>query len=186
MNQFKIDPPIHFIHSVPVHHLLCVCNGDCFGAVVFTSVTMIAYQDHLNAGFSKVCEVYAIEFCCIVEVNICCSKLAWRCSLMDDLLVLHQPVIVGTSTLQSEKSFRSLKLFSFPASFAYLNPFQQWLYDFYIHFFSYWRQLRDSYATITETCHSTHIISLLLVLIASIVLICKLLWIKVSLNVKKL
>ncbi len=138
----------------------CVCNGDCFGAVVFTSVTMIAYQDHLNAGFSKVCEVYAIEFCCIVEVNICCSKLAWRRSLMDDLLVLHQPVIVGTSTLQSEKSFRSLKLFSFPASFAYLNPFQQWLYDFYIHFFSYWRQLRDSYATITETCHSTHILFL--------------------------
>ncbi len=30
----------------------------------------------------------------------------------------------------------SCRFFSFPSSFAYLNPFQQWLYDFEIHLFT--------------------------------------------------
>ncbi len=30
-------------------------------AVVFTNVTMSAYQDQLNAGFSKVCEIFKVR-----------------------------------------------------------------------------------------------------------------------------
>ncbi len=41
-----------------------------------------------------------------------------------------------TARCSSEKSSRSHKFFGFPASFAYLNPFQQWLYDFEIHLFT--------------------------------------------------
>ncbi len=29
--------------------------------IVFTTVTMIAYQDQLNAGFSKLCEVHSLD-----------------------------------------------------------------------------------------------------------------------------
>ncbi len=30
-------------------------------AIVFTNVTTIAYQDQLNAGFSKVCEIFKVR-----------------------------------------------------------------------------------------------------------------------------
>ncbi len=30
-------------------------------AVVFTTVTMNAYQDQINAGFSKVCEIFKVR-----------------------------------------------------------------------------------------------------------------------------
>ncbi len=40
------------------------------------------------------------------------------------------------SCCSSEKSSSSCTFFGFPASSAYLNPFQQWLYDFEIHLFT--------------------------------------------------
>ncbi len=35
-----------------------------------------------------------------------------------------------------EKSTRSCTFFGFPASSAYLNPLQQWLYDFDLSFYT--------------------------------------------------
>ncbi len=37
---------------------------------------------------------------------------------------------VKLSTVSLEKSSMSCRFFSFPASFAYLNPYQQWIYDY--------------------------------------------------------
>ncbi len=36
-------------------------------AVMFTTVTMSAYQDQLNAGFSKVCEIFKVR---AIESNV--------------------------------------------------------------------------------------------------------------------
>ncbi len=48
---------------------------------------------------------------------------------MSPLLVLSS----STACCSSEKSSSSCTFFAFPASSAYLNPFQHWLYDFEIH-----------------------------------------------------
>ncbi len=45
-------------------------------AVVFTNVTTSAYQSQLNAGFSKVCEIYKV--CSIKSLQSHTGLLLWR------------------------------------------------------------------------------------------------------------
>ncbi len=48
-------------------------------------------------------------------------------------IVVHES-LVGSAVLQKKTS--SCTFFGFPAFSAYLNPFQQWLYDFETHLFT--------------------------------------------------
>ncbi len=67
------------------------------------------------------------------------------CCFLDDprlffcvVIVVHES-LVGSEQFNccsSEKSSSSCTFFGFPAFSAYLNPFQQWLYDFEIHLFT--------------------------------------------------
>ncbi len=65
-------------------------------AILFTTVTMIAYQDQLNAGFSELREVHNIE--------------SAQCSWMNDLLVARWCIIVRTSTLRPKCDAKKSKL----------------------------------------------------------------------------
>ncbi len=71
---------------------------------------------------------------------ILCGYPGWSTTVSCFLMVVHESVVlfwkVKLSSVLQKKSSMSCRIFSFPASFAYLNPFQQWLYDFEIHLFT--------------------------------------------------
>ncbi len=68
------------------------------------------------------------------------------------MIVVHE-CLVCPDQLNCLLFFRKIlqvpQILWFSSIFVYLNPFQQWLYDFWDPSF-HWGQLRDSYATITE------------------------------------
>ncbi len=74
----------------------------------------------------------------------------WSTALCFCLVIVVHESLVCPEQLNCLLFFRKIlqvqQILWFSSIFVYLNPFQQWLYDFEIYLFT----LRDSYATITE------------------------------------
>ncbi len=84
-----------------------------------------------NHPIQKFTYPWILILCVISWMIQDCFYILWLL-FMSPLLVLSSSVCCS-----SEKSSSFCTFFGFPASSAYLNPFQKWLYDYEIHIFTF-------------------------------------------------
>ncbi len=97
----------------------------------FSTIQIITKLIHKNDPVQKFTTPLNLILCVVCWMIHECFSVFWQ-------LFMSPSLVLNSSCCSSEKSSSSCIFFGFPASSAYLNPFQQWLYDFEIHLFT-WR-----------------------------------------------